>query len=537
MKFSSYIFVLGLSVLLGQFDHINCEGETEEVAEAAGSNTDISDGSNAETVDNAVSNTGNIENGEITADNSPDVVDNTSGDSENTAIDSTDDLVNSGTDTVESGGVVDGSSDDTAVESSVDTASETVLDDTPDAPPVGTEVSYDMGTGSAGGGISADISFIQMEGGTLRMICDVSAQSGTDSATFWPDEFPEDVEVEVLEDVGAGGSDGSIASDVADVDVDVADVDANVDVADVDANVISNDEAIETTSNTENSEQSVDSISPNVESSDAENANVDDDTASETVESSNSADNTDNERVVSTCSTTMPHLYILKDTSCCADPSLAQCASVEGKKLGCLEQTGSITHDFTDLTYADVESYCLAITNKEVSAVRRRTPKFISAGPSFFRAFGLLNFNTVNFLSSGTKTITTSSNTGGTISFNYPASSPSYSGSYTPGFFDTLPHIRLEGLTADYLNVIIVLLIISYIASIFLPLLGLGPIFSQLTAPFSRMGDFVSEKVDVLENRVKAAIRKHNRRYYNNVRRVDYDSSYEYDDDDYYYVK
>ena len=64
--------------------------------------------------------------------------------------------------------------------------------------------------------------------------------------------------------------------------------------------------------------------------------------------------------------------------------------------------SGTVTHDFTDLTYADVEAYCLAITDKEVSAGRRRTPKFISAGPSSFRSFGLLNFNSVNFLSSGT---------------------------------------------------------------------------------------------------------------------------------------
>ena len=54
------------------------------------------------------------------------------------------------------------------------------------------------------------------------------------------------------------------------------------------------------------------------------------------------------------------------------------------------------------------------------------------------------------------------------------------------------------------------------------------------------MGDFVSEKMDVLENKVKASIRNYNRRfYYNNIRRVDYDLNYEYDDDDdyYYYVK
>ena len=40
------------------------------------------------------------------------------------------------------------------------------------------------------------------------------------------------------------------------------------------------------------------------------------------------------------CSETMPHIYILKDTSCCGFPSLPQCAAVEGKKLGCIDTLG-----------------------------------------------------------------------------------------------------------------------------------------------------------------------------------------------------
>ena len=57
-----------------------------------------------------------------------------------------------------------------------------------------------------------------------------------------------------------------------------------------------------------------------------------------------------------------------------------------------------------------------------------------------------------------------------------------------------------------------------------------------LIAPFERMGDFVGERMDILEDKVKASIRKYNRRrYYNDVRRVDYDLNYEYIDDDYYY--
>ena len=59
-------------------------------------------------------------------------------------------------------------------------------------------------------------------------------------------------------------------------------------------------------------------------------------------------------------------------------------------------------------------------------------------------------------------------------------------------------------------------------------------------APFERMGDFAAEKMDVLADRVRTSIKNYNRRYtnrnyHNNVRRVDYDLNYGYDDDDYYY--
>ena len=79
------------------------------------------------------------------------------------------------------------------------------------------------------------------------------------------------------------------------------------------------------------------------------------------------------------------------------------------------------------------------------------------------------------------ETITSNPSTGA-VSVNFPSYIPQSSGgSYTPGFFDTLPYIRLEGLTADYINVVIILLIFTYIASIFLPALNLGPLVSQLS--------------------------------------------------------
>ena len=40
------------------------------------------------------------------------------------------------------------------------------------------------------------------------------------------------------------------------------------------------------------------------------------------------------------CSRKMPHLYVMKDITCCGDPSLPQCTEIEGKKLGCIEATG-----------------------------------------------------------------------------------------------------------------------------------------------------------------------------------------------------
>ena len=52
------------------------------------------------------------------------------------------------------------------------------------------------------------------------------------------------------------------------------------------------------------------------------------------------------------------------------------------------------------------------------------------------------------------------------------------------------------------------------------------------------MGDFVSEKIDALENKVKASIRKYNQRYYNHFyNKLDYRFNYEYNDNFYYYSK
>ena len=41
------------------------------------------------------------------------------------------------------------------------------------------------------------------------------------------------------------------------------------------------------------------------------------------------------------CSSKMPHLYIIKDTSCCTDPMQYKCSSVYGMKLECLLGSGN----------------------------------------------------------------------------------------------------------------------------------------------------------------------------------------------------
>ena len=44
---------------------------------------------------------------------------------------------------------------------------------------------------------------------------------------------------------------------------------------------------------------------------------------------------------VPTCSSNNLHLYMIKDTSCCTDPTREKCTSVDGMKLKCLLKTGN----------------------------------------------------------------------------------------------------------------------------------------------------------------------------------------------------
>ena len=49
------------------------------------------------------------------------------------------------------------------------------------------------------------------------------------------------------------------------------------------------------------------------------------------------------DRVISetNCSSNRPHLYIIKDTSCCTEPTHLKCTSVYGRKLECLLGSGT----------------------------------------------------------------------------------------------------------------------------------------------------------------------------------------------------
>lgn len=566
MKFAKFLTVLGLCVLILQLAFVNCEPvddftETENTEETSATDTVNQEDTGTANTENE-EDSGATDTQENVDENTGEVVDTSGGsDTENEVdgenIDNTSEVdqsaENTNTDTV---GEENGDSE--VVEASDDTSAAVEEDATPAPPAVGTTLEFTMDTKTEGEGIDVSIYFTQMEE-ALQMHCEVSVQPGTAAATHWPNEFQEDEEVST-EDEGSGDSVATADEDSDDSGSNVVEGDENAVSTDEETGEVSSSNNVEEASSVENSDTVANSAAdddaesndnedaPEVENenepSDSVSENENANTESEAVDSENDANIVSEEdeatgsgqNRATSCDGTMPHLYLIKDTSCCSDTHQEQCKSAEGKKLGCIEVTGTVEHDFTDLSYYEVQEYCLAITDKEVPTAFRSTPRFIAAGPSFFRTFGTFNFDSVNLLSSGLKTVTSSSSTGA-ISINFPASSPSYSGgTYNPGILDTLPFIRLEGISADHVNVVIVLLILTYLATIFFPLLNLGSLFSGLSAPFSRMGDFASEKMDILAGKVRASIRNYNRRYHNNIRRVDYDLNYEYyDDEDYYY--
>ena len=78
----------------------------------------------------------------------------------------------------------------------------------------------------------------------------------------------------------------------------------------------------------------------------------------------------------------------------------------------------------------------------------------------------------------------------GLVSIHYPAAPSSLSSSvnnveeYNPGFFDNLPHIRLDGLTKEYINIISFVLVSTYVIMFLLSLLNLWPLTERLSGKY-----------------------------------------------------
>ena len=156
--------------------------------------------------------------------------------------------------------------------------------------PVGTQLRFNMNSKPSGTGMSTTIYFTVKSNNELEMYCNVAAQPGTPAARNWPNEFP--------------SNNSSVSSS-----------------EESDASVISAGRQTVKNGNLVGS----DSTRP-VQLLDLYDASS---------------------RQITSCGRSMPHLYVLKDLSCCNDPSLPQCGCVEGKKLGCIEATGNINATFT----------------------------------------------------------------------------------------------------------------------------------------------------------------------------------------------
>ena len=110
---------------------------------------------------------------------------------------------------------------------------------------------------------------------------------------------------------------------------------------------------------------------------------------------------------------------------------------------------------------------------------------------------------------------------------------------YKPGFLDTLPYIRLEGVSVDTMYTVVLVLMLAYSALLVYPLFTQSLLFRRISGnyccilflrirlrysptkrrkqllsnmiytlldPIMRAGDFISERMDVLEKVVKKSI-------------------------------
>ena len=177
---------------------------------------------------------------------------------------------------------IDGSGD---ISDSVDdTTSQNVSESPPINVPIGTQLRFTMNSKPSGQGMSTTIYFTVKTNNELEMYCNVVAQPGTPAARNWPSEF-------------ASSSSNITTSEESDASVISAGRQTGKNGA-----FLGNDDA-----------RPVQLLDLYAASS----------------------------RQQKSCDRSMPHLYVLKDTNCCNDPSLPQCACSDGKKLGCIEATGN----------------------------------------------------------------------------------------------------------------------------------------------------------------------------------------------------
>ena len=191
-------------------------------------------------------------------------------------------------------------------------------------PPVGTEICFDLDTCT--NGLYVNIYFTQAESG-LSMHCDVSAQAGTDAASFFPNEF-EDPEVS-YHDYNEG--------------------DANVienndeDVENPDSHAQENTDEENNVEDNRNDTQSPSDENVGNDDEDTETNNVEnEDETDEYIYKYNHEDKKTGQRPQTrgSCTRDMPHLYLLLHTECCHNTNAAGCESTEAYKLGCLDKTG-----------------------------------------------------------------------------------------------------------------------------------------------------------------------------------------------------
>ena len=199
--FPRYLLILALALLLMQKSKISCHPDGNEKTEGVPETTIDAETNDSITItEKEKENNGNgksiiddsVDSTKIFESNSNNFLESTDFDDKGSDKDFLGVISYSEIEATERDNVVVQTIGDMALASIDDTATKMLADNNPDPPPVGTELRFTMYTSSAGRGMTADIYFTQVEGGALRMYCDVSTQAGTEAAKYWPNEFQEE---------------------------------------------------------------------------------------------------------------------------------------------------------------------------------------------------------------------------------------------------------------------------------------------------------------------------------------------------------